>query len=195
MNLAKLVKASNARARQLLVRALREIWPKADRACTGKDIELFVKLAAFLPKVQDQKSGDVNGMNAMGASDAVQPGGPDMWRDLITQIYTEHNPSKLGDVDTLLTKYKGRERTLYLGICEKYKVAPALGAMGGPPGGMPGPPGMPPMPPPPPPPGSMAGMPPGRMPGMPATDPAADEERVKKFRELICEVYKEHNPS
>merc|ERR1712050_573148 len=88
------------------------------------------------------------------------PGTEEHWRQLITALYTEHNPSKLGDVEALMTKYRGRERTLYLGICEKYKVPPSPAIIGAEGVVMP--------PPPPPPPGGMPGMPPGMFPpGMP----------------------------
>lgn len=46
------------------------------------------------------------------------------YRELITDIYKEHNPSKLSDIDGLLQKYKGREELVYKGICEKYRVEP-----------------------------------------------------------------------
>jgi len=48
------------------------------------------------------------------------------FRELITEIYKEHNPSKLADVDNLLMKYRGREELVYKGICEKYNVEPKL---------------------------------------------------------------------
>jgi len=46
------------------------------------------------------------------------------YKALITEVYKEHNPSKLDDIDGLLTKYKGREESLYQSVCEKYKVTP-----------------------------------------------------------------------
>ncbi|CAK0851027.1 unnamed protein product [Prorocentrum cordatum] len=99
------------------------------------------------------------------------------------QIYSKYNPSKCGDVDSLLAKYRGRERTLYLGICEKYKVPPT--GIGQPPGGAPPPP-------PPPPPAGSPDQPP--QPGGGAAA-AVDEETVAKYKELMIEIYKEHNPS
>jgi uncharacterized protein (DUF1697 family) len=47
-------------------------------------------------------------------------------KELIIEVYKEHNPTKLDDVDSLLTKYKGREELVYRGICDKYKVEPKL---------------------------------------------------------------------
>jgi hypothetical protein len=46
------------------------------------------------------------------------------YRGLITEIYKEHNPSKLSDIEGLLQKYKGRAELVYKGICEKYRVEP-----------------------------------------------------------------------
>lgn len=40
------------------------------------------------------------------------------------QVYQQYNPGKLGEVDNLLTKYRGNEHELYLKICKKYNVAP-----------------------------------------------------------------------
>ena len=45
---------------------------------------------------------------------------------LIIDIYKEHNPTKLDDVDGLMAKYKGKQENLYQVICEKYKVEPKL---------------------------------------------------------------------
>merc|ERR1712151_283836 len=48
------------------------------------------------------------------------------FRELICEVYKEHNPAKLDDVDNLLTKYRGREELVYRGICDKYNVEPKL---------------------------------------------------------------------
>eukprot|EP00438_Fugacium_kawagutii_P015883 Skav206407 [mRNA] locus=scaffold2210:163632:183175:+ [translate_table: standard] len=105
---------------------------------------------------------------------------PEHWRDLIVQLYKDHNPNKanssgaaaggggghghrstpprrpqVGDIDGLMAKYKGRERQLYLCICEKYRVSPNLETKGA----------------------------------------APEDKKVKKYRELITDIYKEHNPS
>merc|ERR1712151_538881 len=53
------------------------------------------------------------------------------FRELICEVYKEHNPAKLDDVDNLLTKYRGREELVYRGICDKYKVEPKLPAKEG----------------------------------------------------------------
>ena len=147
-------------------------------------VSLFGSLADALPKVKDgdRKPGDMNaapggGSGAPVASAAMLPGGPppEVWRNIITALYAHHNPSKLSDVEALLSKYRGKERTLYIGICEKYKIPPNPDLAREP--GMPPPMGFPATP-----------------WGAPAAAPAVDEEKVKKMRELICEVYKEHNP-
>merc|ERR1719409_1171202 len=48
------------------------------------------------------------------------------FKELICEVYKEHNPTKLGDVDNLLAKYRGREELVYRGICDKYKVEPKI---------------------------------------------------------------------
>eukprot|EP00434_Breviolum_minutum_P016857 symbB.v1.2.014872.t1/scaffold1098.1/size138148/4 len=50
--------------------------------------------------------------------------GPHRVRAAIVAIYEKHNPAKLGNIDQLLTKFKGQETTLYRSICEKYGVEP-----------------------------------------------------------------------
>ncbi|CAL1141650.1 unnamed protein product [Cladocopium goreaui] len=45
-------------------------------------------------------------------------------RAAIVAIYEKHNPAKLSNIDQLLTKFKGKEPTLYKSICEKYGVEP-----------------------------------------------------------------------
>jgi len=211
MNVAKFVKSSNSRARQLLIKAFRHTWPKSLCMPSSAAVGLFNALASILPKPTGPKPGELNGIQIgppPGIHEPLQHS-PEFWRDCIMQLYSEHNPAKLGDVEALLTKYRGRERTLYLGICEKYKVPPKPEVVGAPigmpppppmppPGGMMPPAGMPPGGPPPMgmPPQGWPGPPPGQ-PGQPGGAPAlpVDEEHVKKIRELICEVYREHNPS
>lgn len=181
MKLAKLARKSQSRARQVLIQVLRGMWPKPSASPGGSAVGLFEALTAVL-----QKSAAATHVpnGAPGSSDGFSP---EYWRGLIRQIYTEHNPAKLDDVDTLLNKYRGRERTLYLGICEKYKVPPAAEVLqSGAPVPGPPPPGVPP---------GFVGAP---VPGPPPPGPppaAPSEEQVQKIRELIVEVYKEHNPS
>lgn len=170
MNVAKLARVNQARARQLLIRACKDVWPSASCLPSGRAVKLFKSLADVLPKAPAAAGGSQH-----------PPGSPEYWRDLVTQIYSVHNPAKLGDVDTLLTKYRGRERTLYLGICEKYKVPPTFG---GPP--PPGPPGGPPP--------GWPGAPGGDVPAPPAQASVTSEEQVAKYRALIVEIYQEHNP-
>lgn len=62
--------------------------------------------------------------------------------DLIRSVYQRHNPAKLGEVESLLEKYKGMEAALYQKVCEKYSERPqdiengaSPGADGGPPRG------------------------------------------------------------
>ncbi|CAE7563039.1 unnamed protein product, partial [Symbiodinium sp. CCMP2456] len=46
------------------------------------------------------------------------------YRERMIKIYQQHNPSKLNEIDTLMAKYLGNEHTMYLKICNKYKVQP-----------------------------------------------------------------------
>lgn len=162
LRLSQLVKnGTGGRAKQLLLKAFKEAWPRGKTAPGSHVARLYQKLAAALPKIGGHE-GHGEGFMALPGIPGF-PTHPDQWRELVTQIYRDHNPAKLGDVEALLTKYRGRERTLYLGICEKYKLTPTFELQ--------------------PPASAMAGLSP------------ADEKRVKKFRDLICDVYKEHNPS
>jgi len=43
---------------------------------------------------------------------------------LITEVYEQKHPPKVADVPNLLVKYAGKERELYLRICEKYDFTP-----------------------------------------------------------------------
>merc|ERR1719387_899074 len=53
-------------------------------------------------------------------------------------IYQQHNPGKLGEINTNLAKYVGKEHQLYLKVCNKYKVPPQPEYNPGGAGGMPG---------------------------------------------------------
>lgn len=44
---------------------------------------------------------------------------------LVQSIYVKHNAKKLQDMGQLLTKYRGKERDLFLDVCMKYSVNPA----------------------------------------------------------------------
>eukprot|EP00927_Polykrikos_kofoidii_P057640 TRINITY_DN5179_c0_g1_i2.p1 TRINITY_DN5179_c0_g1~~TRINITY_DN5179_c0_g1_i2.p1 ORF type:complete len:1063 (+),score=265.08 TRINITY_DN5179_c0_g1_i2:46-3234(+) len=46
-------------------------------------------------------------------------------RELLTRLYTEHNPQKIGLIDFVMKKYAGQEIEMYERVCQKYKVAPA----------------------------------------------------------------------
>ena len=46
------------------------------------------------------------------------------YKQLISEIYRQKNPSKLVDIEFLFEKYKGREEVLYYGVCTKYQVEP-----------------------------------------------------------------------
>ena len=57
---------------------------------------------------------------------STDPSGSKKIRELICDLYKEHNPSKLDEVDSLMNKYSGpcHEEHLYRGICAKYNVKP-----------------------------------------------------------------------
>ncbi|CAE8720153.1 unnamed protein product [Polarella glacialis] len=64
----------------------------------------------------------------LASSDSAATGNPrpvSAYRTAIVAVYEEHNPDKLGSVDGLLDKFKGREEMLYRSVCQKYNVEPA----------------------------------------------------------------------
>ena len=46
-------------------------------------------------------------------------------REVLTEFYQKHNPSKVSEVDKLLTKYLGNEEQLFRNLAAKYKLDPA----------------------------------------------------------------------
>ena len=48
---------------------------------------------------------------------------PPSFKQIIQDIYEKHNPSKLNSIDSLLTKYKGKERKLIAALRKKYAIA------------------------------------------------------------------------
>eukprot|EP00929_Paragymnodinium_shiwhaense_P073944 TRINITY_DN377_c0_g1_i2.p1 TRINITY_DN377_c0_g1~~TRINITY_DN377_c0_g1_i2.p1 ORF type:complete len:2003 (+),score=627.31 TRINITY_DN377_c0_g1_i2:115-6123(+) len=157
LDMAKFARVNQSRTRLMLIRAFRKIWPSAGFSPSTRSVELFKVITELIPPAPGPRH---------------PPGSPEYWKELVTKIYEQHNADKLKDVDNLLIKYKGREQTLYLGICEKYKVPPTFGMPTGMPPGWPG----------------------GK--GGPAAlqDKHTDPKVIAKVKELICEVYKEHNP-
>jgi len=53
------------------------------------------------------------------------PGGGQSPRDILVAFYQKYNPTKLSDVDHLLTKYQGREETLFRNLAKKYNLDPS----------------------------------------------------------------------
>jgi hypothetical protein len=43
-------------------------------------------------------------------------------REILIQFYQQHNPSKIGEVDKLLSKYAGNEETLLRNLARKYNI-------------------------------------------------------------------------
>ena len=52
-------------------------------------------------------------------------GSPDIFKAHVITIYVKHNLAKLGEVDSILASYKGRERELFFKVCHKYRIDPA----------------------------------------------------------------------
>eukprot|EP00929_Paragymnodinium_shiwhaense_P060376 TRINITY_DN30159_c0_g1_i7.p1 TRINITY_DN30159_c0_g1~~TRINITY_DN30159_c0_g1_i7.p1 ORF type:complete len:1359 (-),score=475.51 TRINITY_DN30159_c0_g1_i7:140-4216(-) len=50
----------------------------------------------------------------------------EVYKEKITAFYEAHNPTKLAEIDVLLSKYLGRERELYEAILRKYARKPYL---------------------------------------------------------------------
>ena len=154
LELCKLARSRSGQARQLLADCMQEIWPRKTARPTRTSAAVFSSLK--VPKAAAEKNGAAPALALPGLPSA----GPEHWRELIVQLYKDHNPAKVGDIDGLMMKYKGRERTLYLCICEKYRVSPHLDSSKG-----------------------------------HGTSTTAEEKKVRKYRDLITEIYKEHNPS
>ena len=146
LKLCKLSKSHGRQARSLLADCMQHVWPNQTARPSAETTSLFGSVSIL--------KAETNGKVPMPLL-ALPNAGPEHWRDLIVQVYKDHNPSKVGDIDNLMSKYKGREKSLYLSICEKYRVAPNLE--------------------------SNKGM-------------TAEEKKVKKYKDLITEIYKEHNP-
>lgn len=150
MELCRITTRSQAGARQLLADCMQEVWPKRTARPGRKTANMFCSL-----HVKAEKNGTPL---ALPGVPNLPNARPEHWRELIIQLYKDHNPNKVGDIDGLMAKYKGRERTLYLCICEKYRVAPVVE-------------------------------------NSKAQALTPEEKKVKKYRDLITEIYKEHNPS
>ncbi|CAJ1954588.1 unnamed protein product [Cylindrotheca closterium] len=46
-------------------------------------------------------------------------------REMLMQFYQQYNPNKLGEVDKVLTKYKGQEEQLFRNLAKKYSLDPS----------------------------------------------------------------------
>ena len=72
--------------------------------------------------------GGALGRTADAASTPSKPGATDIpdYSALLTDFFNKHNPSKVGNVDKVLTKYKGQEEKLFRTLAHKYGVANPL---------------------------------------------------------------------
>lgn len=57
----------------------------------------------------------------MGRVNEKSPDGA-TWRSRLVDFYTEHDPTKMSNIDALLAKYKGREHKLMRKLQTKYGV-------------------------------------------------------------------------
>ena len=70
-------------------------------------------------------AGSTFGQGPAAAPAAVKFGGRNP-RDILVSFYQQHNPSKLNDIDKVLTKYAGKEEQLFLNLAKKYNLDPAM---------------------------------------------------------------------
>mmetsp|Transcript_69599 Transcript_69599/g.193663 ORF Transcript_69599/g.193663 Transcript_69599/m.193663 type:complete len:549 (+) Transcript_69599:1-1647(+) len=54
--------------------------------------------------------------------EGAEPLTAEQYKMLLQRIYEDRNPSKLEDLDRLMSKYQGLEHELYKNVCEKYDV-------------------------------------------------------------------------
>jgi len=59
-------------------------------------------------------------------------------RDMLIAFYQKHNPSKIAEVDKVLTKYKGQEEQLFRNLAKKYNLDPSTFGISGTPTTAPG---------------------------------------------------------
>ncbi|KAL7553465.1 hypothetical protein ACHAWF_016746 [Thalassiosira exigua] len=54
-------------------------------------------------------------------------------RDILVSFYQQHNPSKMNDIDKVLTKYAGKEEQLFVNLAKKYNLDPSMFGVTAPP--------------------------------------------------------------
>ncbi|GLD95461.1 hypothetical protein PINS_up004106 [Pythium insidiosum] len=79
-------------------------------------------------KNQSQPSAGLS-FGGFGGQKPQSSGGGIDYRQKLVEFYQQHNPTKLGDVDSTLAKYKGNEAKLFQNLSIKYKTANPLGAV------------------------------------------------------------------
>jgi len=68
--------------------------------------------------------------NTTNSADVPSEEGPihvkedNFWKVAVEAIYRKRNPKKLGEVDGLLEKHKGKELVLYVKVCKRYDLNP-----------------------------------------------------------------------
>jgi len=98
------------------------------RVSTGERLRAFLQDAKVL--LEDLAESGIAAGGACGGFDvgATERGSTDEsvaeWcREQLIAIYAKHNVAKAGDIEVLLTKYKGKEPMLYRKVCNKYGIA------------------------------------------------------------------------
>lgn len=77
-----------------------------------------------LPRQKDTISQNLEEENQLKDYSCSSPAPVHVYKEKIVAIYSEHNPSKVADVDRLLDKYGDKPHVLYVAICVKYHLGP-----------------------------------------------------------------------
>ena len=92
-----------------------------------------IQAAVLVETGSEAQAGKLMRREAGGRRQAKEKSNVQKYKELITEIYQEHNKEKLNEIDDLLKKYEGKEKTLYVAICTEYKIKPKDLGMGAPP--------------------------------------------------------------
>ena len=90
---------------------------------TGSVFVGVVKAPVTMPTTE---SGELARVSATSQGSGTTPGADpgqvmvETLRGILTEVYTEHNPSKLPALDTIIETFEGRERDLVVSLCNKY---------------------------------------------------------------------------
>jgi len=92
----------------------------------GQEVDMFSKLAAKykVPNPLDAKGTKIN----IEASSSIYPPSSKDYHSILSKFYLKYNPSKIGEVQKTLNKYRGHEFTLFQKLSSKYNVENPLNA-------------------------------------------------------------------